>query len=625
MALVTAEARFYNGSILNLADKQTGAGLSTQVTLSCEPFRVIRLANQNIRSNASSSSEVGFAKLGGVANPRAVSTLRCRFPTYVRIDWDKIYVPEGKNVTIKLEEGFVFEGFFPGSTREPLPANNNLLTFRTPKRITQNLPAVFNIESIPLRIKQLSGDLESQAGLIVFPIYNPGKLAALFGGVFTTVPNVTYIANGRSDMFSRFGPVSPAGTPVFDFNFRLRFADSNMFSESEFILPEYDILQVAAADFESVTNLSAEAFQFIGIIGNLLTQSNLINNSVKTASGSANLLSEFTKTSTILRIKQTSSNVTSSSSLSANVTNIQRVPRWRFENQFTITTQQNLGIIPVSANNDFVVTNSGSGVTTFRRYTFGNLSTDSLGIVATQRRRFDVGNNALLVATDPSAGSGVVVWKTFGGGSNPPLNIAANAVAACKTSGSRFSIYNNSTARYQFYDTSGTLLTGFDSIALNTSTPSFYTFQFIGSNVLLAAFESAGLRIRRWVSGSGWTVQTFSSINGNEIYLSSDGLTVVVTNASLNECYRFTRSNVSSDFSLTQTITDQFSRGYFSPSGDTIFLGDRTYIKQGNNFVYVRNVGFPEGLGQFTFGDTAFISNSSTQIRGTTAFNYIWQ
>lgn len=258
MALITAEAKFYNGTLLNLADKRTGAVLTTPVTLSCIPLRIIGATNtqsgqniQNIRSNASMISDGDFAILGGVANPTAVSTLRCGFPTYVRIDFDKIHVPEGKNVTIKLEEGFVLEGFYPGSTREPIPANNNLLTFRTPKRITQNISSEFSLVDGLDRLRRFSAAFNNTSSLSATGIYNPGSFAALLAGLFQL-----------EGIAGNIRPLAADFTAVSELNVNVNFVaglDIDLFSSAQLTSAIFGFLKSYNADLSSEFNIVVEA------------------------------------------------------------------------------------------------------------------------------------------------------------------------------------------------------------------------------------------------------------------------------------------------------------------------------------------------------------------------------
>jgi hypothetical protein len=203
MALITAQATLYNAFKCRLVDKNISANLTATVTMGHSdpnnvgqfldqvlPSVTRRVRNQVFRSNSDLTAEGLFGVQNLSAAIVAESSLNLVIPTYVEINWDLLEIPEGKNVTIKLEQGFVIEDLnkFPFALGLPLTADDNLITFRTPKRLNpMQLSSTANSSLVPLRIKPLSAPtFNSISSLSALPIFNPGRLAALFGGNFIT-------------------------------------------------------------------------------------------------------------------------------------------------------------------------------------------------------------------------------------------------------------------------------------------------------------------------------------------------------------------------------------------------------------------------------------------------------
>jgi hypothetical protein len=149
----------------------------------CIPTRIFGL-KEDIRANFTETANTRYHRKGGVLDATVESTLRCKFPTYVRFDWDKIYVPEGKDVTVQLEEGFVIEGEYFNSTRERIPAVPNLVTFRTPYRGLARLTTQVAIEYQIERFRPFVSNQDIFSQLQASAILNPGKLAALLVELF---------------------------------------------------------------------------------------------------------------------------------------------------------------------------------------------------------------------------------------------------------------------------------------------------------------------------------------------------------------------------------------------------------------------------------------------------------
>ena len=147
------------------------------------------------------------AKTGkaGLASWTLRSSVVCKFPTYFRIDVDKLQLPQGTTCTVSFEEDWIRDGVYLESTRASSPAIGNFFTFRTPWLGASFINSSFSLPNRTVfRIKQLTSTMSSTASVVAYPIFNPGKLAALFGGVFLTLPTAVKTARGISSMVSSF-------------------------------------------------------------------------------------------------------------------------------------------------------------------------------------------------------------------------------------------------------------------------------------------------------------------------------------------------------------------------------------------------------------------------------------
>jgi surface protein len=236
MAIITATAKFYNAFKCRVVDKSFTASLSASFSIghtdpedpeailpNVSSVRVLRSNNNFYRTTSGLTAQGGFAISGallkGDNGVRSTSTLRQRFPTFVEIDWYKLDVPEGKNVTIQMEEGFVIEdrNKFPFALGSPLAFNPNLLTFRTPKRLFGNLQSQFTFPIGNFRTRLF--DIEKLA------MFSPNIVVSANRVGFIELESFTDLSAlyGRirvfaSQMSARFGPIGPGDQPYLEGN-----------------------------------------------------------------------------------------------------------------------------------------------------------------------------------------------------------------------------------------------------------------------------------------------------------------------------------------------------------------------------------------------------------------------
>lgn len=546
-------------------------------------------------------------------NSKIVSRLVCKFPTYLRIDVEKLQLPEGTTCIVSFEEGWIIEGDYPGSLFSPSPEIKDFFTFRTPWYGVAMLQPAFSVFHRTTKIKQLAAEFPQALGSITMRIrYNPGQFASLFMEDFAmatapvkTVDNVLTLyafTGGGSEQWNGFIPIKI--TPV---------AINNM-SVSSLLTTDFDIVQVVDSSVQTTSNLTSEVDKLKGLIDNYQIVSISSIAPVKTAKGRAQISTIVSAGAIIGKLRAFGSTISATASISTTITHIQRTPRWNLIGSYTVSP--GAYTIPLSGDDYFVV-DPGAGVTAFRRYTGGSLSQDAAGVVVPSRRAVDVGAGGFWVASNDS---NAVDWGAWGTSQNPPIYLDVPAVAVCKTTGSKFALYDSSTAYIKIYNTSGTQLTVYDNLNLNVTTPRHMQIQSLsGAQMFVVVTNSGGVRVMRY--GTVWTTNNFSSLtDANEISISNDGLMLAVSSIDNNKVYILTRSSTSVGFSLTQTLTATYSNMYLDPNKQFLFLDGKSYQLFGGNFVYVRDVGYPTGSGAYTFGSTPL----ATQIISNTAKTYGW-
>ena len=257
-------------------------------------------------------------------NWKVVSSLVCKFPTYIEIDIEKLGLPEGTDCIVQFEEGFVLEDrgrqLASGAYEYPLnvqnapnPPNSNFVTFRTPWFGLSFMTSTFTRNIVPLRIRPLSSTLSSTASVVAYPIFNPGKLAALFGGVFLTSSNVSKIAVSASALQSTFSSNQTI--------LKIKQLLSDVNSEFNLSLPEFDIVIDFAAGLagEFTKTISSATSRIRYLFNQSLTStveliSNTANSRRRNTSSTVNAVSSMssalTPTITQVAVAENPSNLT---------------------------------------------------------------------------------------------------------------------------------------------------------------------------------------------------------------------------------------------------------------------------------------------------------------------------
>jgi alpha-tubulin suppressor-like RCC1 family protein len=288
MAIITAQAKFYNAFKCRVVDKNITANLSASFGASAIPVTVLRSDNNALRVNAGLSMTGSYAIKGGLIkgdqSMTVNSRLRLQFPTFVEIDWYKLEIPEGKNVTIQMEEGFVIEdrNKFPFALGSPLAFNGNLLSFRTPKRgFVTPFNSAFTLPNIvSTRVRFNQAALTSAfSPTLVGQLNRFGVIDLQSAFQQTTIAGkIKFFA---SQMLARFGPIGPGDLPYlegngFQFQTGLGFWPQGFPGitrirtfESEFLIDSLSIIEVEKVKLSEIDtaaefNLFSDVIQIKG-------------------------------------------------------------------------------------------------------------------------------------------------------------------------------------------------------------------------------------------------------------------------------------------------------------------------------------------------------------------------
>jgi hypothetical protein len=419
MATITAEAKLYTGIRCWCVDKNISAALTSSFSIGnynrpIQPidefvlnagalvFRVkrtvadvecvasITLTDERYRTYGGANNVITPGSPRVIDNDRnwkIISSVVCDFPTYIEIDVEKLGIPEGTDVILNFEEGWVLEDRgrrLPSGAWEyptaiqgsPAPKQDNFVAFRTPYFGLSFINSAFSLPNTVLRIKQLTSSVSSVASFTALPIFNPGKFAALFGGVSQIVPNAVKTATGSSSMFSSFGPNNIGGLSVLEglttppgivrirpggvisseisssFTaefFRLPFIPEFLLGEIDYYEPDYIVLEYYK-DIPAFTMVVAIERSIRGYTSNQQVSATV------NASGAGSTLTfrssqtmVATLTAAHIRTKQYFANITATGSLSCNATSI-LAPSWSVFKSISVPGAAGMQVV---SGNDF--------------------------------------------------------------------------------------------------------------------------------------------------------------------------------------------------------------------------------------------------------------------------------
>lgn len=320
MAIKTAEAHLYNGIHCLLVDVIGYGSVAINSTLICDGWRM-RYGTSDVESTTDIAlTDERYATYGLGGRWTSTSAVTCDFPTWVRFDMEAFWMPEGRDVIVQMEEGFVKEGDYAESNFNPLPRIENFFTYRTPWRgVSRNNVLSASLSNTPYRIRPLSANLTNTMGFVVRGNYSPTDGVQLISssGFMTSSPVKT--TDVLSPMYSAFGPTNVGGMPVLSTitrvregdpisltddsssisvgNFRARIAESNLNSEITTSVDNYRIRE-ANIDITSLFDANIDYIQIVDFEANLSAELNVSSEAEVVINGAATITSSASLTST---------------------------------------------------------------------------------------------------------------------------------------------------------------------------------------------------------------------------------------------------------------------------------------------------------------------------------------
>ena len=331
MAILSASAKFYTGSKLFCVDKNISAALTSSFSLGNQNQPYPTLVNgvatifanvlvkkqpiirAGIRTSASVTAQGGFSIYGGAAAMQSTSTLRCKFPTYVKLDWEKLGLPEATNVVLQVEEGFVQEGDYSETNNAPIPKNLNLFSFRTPTNYKVIYNSQFALTNVITKLKPLVSSLVSAASIVAKITYNPGRFAALEMSNFTVVPTAAKTVRGLAGLFQQRSDDLITVNSI-----RVRFVTSNFVQSAATLITNNAIVRLGIATMSSSSAFTADGLRTAILVPSAITANTSINTApVKTARGQSNITASASMSINAVSTRSMASSITATSSISA--------------------------------------------------------------------------------------------------------------------------------------------------------------------------------------------------------------------------------------------------------------------------------------------------------------------
>jgi surface protein len=352
MAIQSASAKLYTGIRCWSVDKNISAALTSSFSLGNRnrpasggdtvfanvlAFKLRRAIADLVVTPSVTVTNERYKTYGGGNNvitpgsPRVIdntnnwkvnASVVCKFPTYFRIDVDKLQLPQGTTCTVSFEEDWIRDGDYLETTRASSPAVGNFFTFRTPWKGASFINSAFTLPNrTALRIKQLAGAVNSSATVVVSGVFNPGKLAALVAGNLITVTNAVKRVSAGATLFNSVGPLDVGGTPVLALGLRIKQLASifdtglaNLTSNAEKYKTPGSVAMPTTA------TISASVDRNIGpIIAIVSSSGTMTTNAVKTARSNPAITATSSVSASSIVTLGLIQNITAVSSLSVNI------------------------------------------------------------------------------------------------------------------------------------------------------------------------------------------------------------------------------------------------------------------------------------------------------------------
>jgi surface protein len=284
MAIIQAQAKLYQGFRSYVVDKNISANLSAAFTVGnqnqpsptldgngniilqsgVKVFKIVRTIADLFVSPSVSLTNERYKTYGGgnnvinangsvdnTNNSKIISTLVCSFPTFFRLDLEALGLPEGTDCVVKLEEGFVIEDRglirasgtypYPLAVSNPNPASDSFATFRTPKTFAKKALSVVSSLSYNTigRLRPLAATITGAMTFVASGVLRNASGISIENATFTIIPQAVKRAVGTAIMNSvstisapfiraREFFINPTLTSVISvINKRVRFFDIN--------------------------------------------------------------------------------------------------------------------------------------------------------------------------------------------------------------------------------------------------------------------------------------------------------------------------------------------------------------------------------------------------------------
>ena len=332
MAILSAEAKLYTGIRCWCVDKNATANLTasfsignrnrplesgTTVYPGCLPQRLIRISADLESTATLSRTDQRYKTYGYKADMVIESSLVCKFPTYLRIDLEKLQLPEGTDCIVKLEEGWILEGDYPGSTFAPSAEIPEFFTFRTPwfsGRLRMNSQFNFT-HNLELR-KGGQAATNTTSSITARGVLNPGKFAAIIGGSMFILPTANYKVQGRA--------ATTTTATLNNLAKRIREPGTNNFNiESTLTLPDFMVVTEFSAALSTEFTTFADPMKYKGIVNEVFASTTAVSAGVNRRAGGRSTISATATSSIQARAtKRAVSSASIQASVSSNITRI---------------------------------------------------------------------------------------------------------------------------------------------------------------------------------------------------------------------------------------------------------------------------------------------------------------
>lgn len=282
MATITASSNLYNSFKLRYNENNGAANLASAVTIEFgNDARRNRLFNRNLlRSTPSLSCDLTVLRYGGVADLTPQASLSQTIPTFIRLDFDKMNLPEGVEVRVDIERGFFVEETekYPDSLGNPSPAINEFFTFTMPERGTVLSPVNATLSAVVGFRRFAQANITDAMNFTAGITYSNADAIILTGGSFLILPTAVKDAVGNADINSQFS--------ITEQSTRLKFYNST-FETAEFTTtaPSEDArIRFGVIDETVESTLSCDNTVFVGFIQDLdseFTQETVVPGTIK--------------------------------------------------------------------------------------------------------------------------------------------------------------------------------------------------------------------------------------------------------------------------------------------------------------------------------------------------------